>query len=341
MRRTLLATPSMAVMVVMLAGSPWPAWAGPRAYVVKPGDTLWELAADHGCTVEQLRKTNKLGANDALMVGRELDLSACADAKPGASSHRYVVARGDNLATIARRHGTSVDGLRKLNGIEGSMIRVGQELKVPGEAARAVRVVVGQSRGQVHHGWLHNPTQLPRSPHYYRRRTERTWATAHLIDHTLNAIDDARQSFPKLHRLAIGDLSDLDGGPLSGHASHQSGRDIDVGLFYRKVPAEYPKEFVVATRATLDTAATWALLRGFLRSVGQPGGVEKVFLDYELQGWLYEAARKDGWTSAQLHGVFQYPDGKHAKHGVVRHVANHRDHIHVRFTCAPNDGACK
>ena len=28
----------------------------------------------------------------------------------------------------------------------------------------------------------------------------------------------------------------VDGGPLSGHHSHQSGRYIDVGLYYARVP---------------------------------------------------------------------------------------------------------
>lgn len=341
MRRSLLAALGLASLVVALVGSTTAAWAGPRAYVVKRGDTLWELAANSGCTVEQLRKHNQLDPDQPLLVGRELDLSACANAKQGASGKRYKVVSGDNLASIARRHGTTVDELRRLNGIEGSLIRVGQELKVPGDAARPIRILTGQSRGRPAHGWLHNPTQLPRSSNYYRRRPERTYAAAHVVDHTLNAIHEAQQSFPKLHRLAIGDLSDQDGGPLSGHASHQSGRDIDIGFYYRKLPANYPKEFANATADNLDADATWALLESFVRTVGQPGGVEKVFIDYEVQGWLYAAARRDGWSKRKLEDVFQYPDGRHAKHGIVRHVPNHRDHMHVRFTCVPLDGSCK
>ncbi|HVH98406.1 MAG TPA: penicillin-insensitive murein endopeptidase [Enhygromyxa sp.] len=341
MRRSLLAVLGLATIAVALAGPPRSAWAGPRAYVVKPGDTLWELAADSGCTIDQLRKLNELGPDEPLVVGRELDLSACASAKQGASGKRYKVVSGDNLASIARRHGTTVDELRRLNDLDGSLIRVGQELKVPGEATRSIRLLTGQSRGTPGHGWLHKPTQLPRSSHYYRRRPERTYATAHVVDHTLNAIHEARQSFPKAHRLAIGDLSDQDGGPLSGHASHQSGRDIDIGFYYRKVPSEYPKEFADASEDNLDAAATWALLESFIRSAGQPGGVEKVFLDYEVQGWLYAAARKDGWSKSKLADVFQYPDGRYAKHGLVRHEPNHRDHLHVRFTCVPDDAACK
>lgn len=347
MRCSLLAVAGMASIVILLGGPVSQAWAGPRAeqpYVVQAGDSLWELAVDHGCTVDQLREQNQLSAEDPLMIGRKLDLSICAGAqanKQGANSNRYVVVSGDNLATIARRHGTSVATLRRLNGIEGSLIRIGQTLQIPGAGARAIRLLRGQSRGSPRRGSLHNPTRLPHSNHYYRRRLERTYAAAHVIDHTLNAIHDARQSFPKLHRLAIGDLSDRDGGSLSGHASHESGRDIDVGLFYRKVPAEYPKEFVVANKKNLDVAGTWALLESFIRSAGQPGGVDKVFLDYRLQGWLYAAARKDGWSKAKLVDVFQYPDGRYAKHGIVRHEPHHKDHLHVRFTCAPDDDGCK
>ena len=43
----------------------------------------------------------------------------------------YRVRRGDSLWTIARQHGTSVDELRDVNGIEGSRIYVGQVIDVP------------------------------------------------------------------------------------------------------------------------------------------------------------------------------------------------------------------
>ncbi|MCA9696190.1 MAG: LysM peptidoglycan-binding domain-containing protein, partial [Myxococcales bacterium] len=155
---------------------------GPRAYVVQPGDTLWELAQQNGCSVDALRKQNGLDSDDPLVVGREIDLSPCSGAPADASGKTYTVVAGDSLATIARKHGTSIDELRKLNEIEGSLIRVGQQLKVPGEIARSVRLQPGQSRGRPEHGWLHAPTQLPRSALYYRRRTERTFAAAHVVD---------------------------------------------------------------------------------------------------------------------------------------------------------------
>jgi LysM repeat protein len=327
-----------------LAGPLSSARAGTRAHVVEPGDTLWELAEDNGCTVEQLRAANELDPDAPIVVGSTIDLSTCSGtpkAKQSASGSSYVVVAGDSLAAIARRHGTTVAELRELNDIEGSVIHIGQSLRVPGEATRTVRLLSGQSRGRPTHGWLHQGTQLPRSNHYFRRRLERTWASAHVVDHTLNAIHEAHAAIPKLHRLAIGDLSDHDGGPISGHASHQSGRDIDIGLFYRTVPTEYPEEFVDADKDTFDATATWALLEPLVRTSGKDAGVEKVFLDYELQRWLYAAARADGWSKAKLADVFQYPDGPYAKHGLVRHAPKHADHMHVRFACVTDDSSCK
>lgn len=331
--------------VLALAGPASSARAGTRAHVVEPGDTLWELAEDNGCTVEQLRAANELEPDAPIVVGSTLDLSACAGVpmakQRSASSPSYVVVAGDSLAVIARRHGTTVAALRELNGIEGSVIHIGQRLLVPGEIARTVRLLSGQSRGRPGHGWLHQATQLPSSSHYFRRRLERTWAAAHVIDHTLNAIHEAHAAIPKLHRLAIGDLSDHDGGPISGHASHQSGRDIDIGLFYRRVPDGYPQVFVDANEDNFDATATWALLESLVRTAGKDGGVEKVFVDYELQRELYAAARADGWSKTKLVDVFQYPDGPYAKHGLVRHEPKHADHMHVRFACVSDDARCK
>ena len=43
----------------------------------------------------------------------------------------YVIARGDTLSGIAKRYNISVAELRSLNGLSGSVIRIGQRLKIP------------------------------------------------------------------------------------------------------------------------------------------------------------------------------------------------------------------
>ena len=44
---------------------------------------------------------------------------------------RYVVKKGDNLSTIARRHGSTVGAIQRANKISGSLIFPGQSLVIP------------------------------------------------------------------------------------------------------------------------------------------------------------------------------------------------------------------
>jgi peptidoglycan lytic transglycosylase D len=53
------------------------------------------------------------------------------------SSVRYAVRSGDTLSGIADRFGTTVQLLRRANGMEGSLIRIGQNLMVPTPTAAA------------------------------------------------------------------------------------------------------------------------------------------------------------------------------------------------------------
>ena len=48
----------------------------------------------------------------------------------GGSGHYYTVRKGDTLSSIARKHGISVQTLKKRNGLKSDKIRVGQKLKV-------------------------------------------------------------------------------------------------------------------------------------------------------------------------------------------------------------------
>ena len=44
----------------------------------------------------------------------------------------YTVQAGDNLLTLARRWGTTVDEIARLNGISNpNLVRIGQELRIP------------------------------------------------------------------------------------------------------------------------------------------------------------------------------------------------------------------
>jgi membrane-bound lytic murein transglycosylase D len=50
---------------------------------------------------------------------------------PDVVTDRHTVRRGDTLGAIARRYRTSVDAIKRLNGLRSNLIRVGQVLRVP------------------------------------------------------------------------------------------------------------------------------------------------------------------------------------------------------------------
>ena len=151
-----------------------------------------------------------------------------------------------------------------------------------------------------------------------------------MVAHIQHAIAEVRALYPNVHTLAIGDLSAPEGGRLANHLSHQTGVDVDVGLYFTKVPAGYPDQFVSAN-ADLDLEATWALVTAFARTSDLPTGVQVMFLDYDIQARLHAWARKRGTPDTQLADILQYPRGKDALAGMVRHWPAHADHLHVRF----------
>ncbi|WP_460103585.1 N-acetylmuramoyl-L-alanine amidase [Sessilibacter sp. MAH4] len=51
--------------------------------------------------------------------------------KKAGIEREYVIASGDTLSTIARKHNTSVSAIRQHNGLRNDTIRVGQRLKIP------------------------------------------------------------------------------------------------------------------------------------------------------------------------------------------------------------------
>jgi len=111
----------------VLSGSTAPV---PSVYVVKRGDILENIAVKHGTTVSALIEINKLKSRNRIYVGQKLKI-------PGMDSAPmvpvvYVVKRGDNLESIAVKHGTTVGVLIKINNLKSrNRIYVGQKLKIP------------------------------------------------------------------------------------------------------------------------------------------------------------------------------------------------------------------
>ena len=115
----------------------------PSVITVRPGDTLWDLARQHGTSVRALQALNDLPGNGALYVGDTLRLpggagGATAPARAAGTTH--VVRSGETLSHLAARYGTTSAAIRAANGMTGSTIYVGRRVAIPagGAASRPV-----------------------------------------------------------------------------------------------------------------------------------------------------------------------------------------------------------
>lgn len=123
--------------------------------VTKKGQTMASIAKKHGLTSKQLAwynpkaarlKSGALRAGQTILVPRR-DVVTLARDVPNPSVERYPsrssgvrrhkVTSGQTLGAIAKRYGTSVATLKRLNGMKGDKLLAGQMLVVSGRAATA------------------------------------------------------------------------------------------------------------------------------------------------------------------------------------------------------------
>ena len=178
------------------------------------------------------------------------------------------------------------------------------------------------SLGEVGAGRLFNAVELPPDPRMDIGGNAQVWTTDETIASLRAGLDTVHELFPDTHPLQIGDFSDEDGGRLKRHKSHQSGRDVDVGFFFK---SGAQGRFVVGNEKNLDLPRNWALVRAWLTRTD----VDTILLDTRIQRMLYKYALSIGEDKDWLDRVFRFVRGY--KDAPIQHVAGHRNHYHVRF----------
>jgi LysM repeat protein len=145
-------------------------------YVVRSGDTMWDIARAFGTSVDALRQINYIGRGSRIYVGQKLKIPsdakqlkqkntvskssssyASTNKSSGGTSGKgevksYKVRSGDTLWDIARRFGTTTSRIRSLNGLgRSSRIYPGQVLKVTSGKVKYVvhRVRRGETLGAI------------------------------------------------------------------------------------------------------------------------------------------------------------------------------------------------
>ena len=99
-----------------------------NVYVVKKGDTLFDIAKLKGVTVNEIKEANNL-KTDTLQIGQVLNIPI-----PSSGEINYIVQKGDNLYTIANKYDVTIDDIKKLNNLSTTTLQIGQILKIPGSS---------------------------------------------------------------------------------------------------------------------------------------------------------------------------------------------------------------
>ena len=317
-------------------------------YVVKKGDNVDKIAKKYDVRGADIARWNNLADISRIRVGQKLRIRVPKGSVSASSSGKssveaptitqqvsYVVKKGDNLGKIARKTGVSIEELKKHNKAlkkNPDKLRVGQTIILRVEKFNGA---TGVSRGLANNGSLSGGIQLKTGPGYVVRNPKRSYGTALSVGLIMDVLGAYASKYPKGPRFAVGDLSTEHGGKLKPHLSHQSGRDVDISYVNKN-----NREFVGFERMNqknLDVEKNWYVLEKFVKS----GKVQYIFVDYDLQKYFYDFAKKQGYSDSELKTMIQYPNGKKSYHAIIRHSKGHADHMHVRFVCAKSDVHCK
>jgi LysM repeat protein len=114
-------------------------------YTVRPGDTLSSIAVRNGTTVDDIMRANGLSNANYIYPGQRLVIPGAgggstngAAGQAGGAGQVYTVRRGDTLAAIAYRYGTTAWAIAQANGLANpNYIYPGQQLRIAGGGGNA------------------------------------------------------------------------------------------------------------------------------------------------------------------------------------------------------------
>jgi len=133
-----------------LVAQPLVSWSAHR---MKKGETLPQVAARYGMSIETLRSVNGIGPRQTVPTGYALLVPMQQPSAEAAASLEeavfttvpinrtfyYAVRRGDTLTDIAARYGVTIADLRHWNHLTHDSVRAGQKLRVTSDVAPAAQ----------------------------------------------------------------------------------------------------------------------------------------------------------------------------------------------------------
>jgi LysM repeat protein len=318
-------------------------------HVVIPAETLEDIALRYDVPLPNLVRWNGIGEDEPLEPGQKLKVTA---ANPPLAWQQitYSPEKRESWSALAKRFDVPVEKLRAYNPNVGEKLSPSDELAIwitPKPLVRREGVQIPKfevrqdaiSIGAPHEGKLENAIQFPENDQLYKRRAPNImWCAAYMAEHLQWAIAKFRYTYEFEGDMVVADMSQRHGGHFDPHKSHQAGRDVDIWLPTLK--GVYKRDHLAKERKPFWYEADWFALYAFIQALHETGAVHAVFLDYQLQPFVYDAAKLMGATDEELDQMITYPKGEHSRTSLLQHSAGHLQHIHVRFKCGPMDVDC-
>lgn len=168
-------------------------------------------------------------------------------------------------------------------------------------------------------GRMINAVPCRTSEHWSIVSPAHCWGTSESLEFIYTAIEQVAAEHPGSRAIRINHISSKDGGWLRPHFSHQSGRDVDLGFYYKE-----ELEYGSGRRREnqIDLARNWTLIRAFITQTD----LQVVLVDQRISKVLHQYALALGEDPEWLETIFNA-----GRKSLVRHARGHHDHFHVRF----------
>ncbi len=210
--------------------------------------------------------------------------------------------------------------------------KASQKAKAPKKAAK--KKEAPRSIGAPNDGRLTGAKKLKRTDDVLIKKGSSTWGLPELNDLILRATRTVRKKHGGRAAL-IGDMSAKAGGPLVGHNSHQTGRDVDIGFYVlsskgkpfrstRFLPFSGDGKGKDVSWARFDDVRNWALVKALITD--KKVAVRHIFITFELRARLIAYARQQKEPEdliLRASSVMLSP----------KDADVHDDHFHVRISC--------
>jgi membrane-bound lytic murein transglycosylase D len=136
----------------------------PEYYVVQKGDNLGNIAKKHAVSVEDLKQWNNL-SDVNVQLGFQLKIANESEnpeeqiaVKKEYKTQEYVVLKGDNVGTIAKKHKVSQEDIKLWNNLADNNIQLGSkiivsktEIIVPEKASKKDKIASKATKNQEHY----------------------------------------------------------------------------------------------------------------------------------------------------------------------------------------------